>query len=137
MPQDIWEYKDPQRPIYPTQKNAAMLERIILTSSNPGDTVMDCYAGGGSTLVEAARLGRRFIGMDDAPESHRVVHQRMKDLGLTHTAEGGFTIFERSGSEQPSILAPSFPGPFDYCIAEEPQLSVIPLKTGIQQAPCR
>ena len=93
MPQDIWEYKDPQRPLYPTQKNAAMLERIILTSSNPGDTVMDCYAGSGSTLVEAARLGRRFIGMDDAPESHRVIRQRMKDLGLTHTTEGDFITF--------------------------------------------
>ena len=59
-------FKDPQRPSYPTQKNAAMLERIIRTSSEPGDTVLDCYAGSGSTLLEAARLGRRFIGMDDS-----------------------------------------------------------------------
>ena len=66
LPQDVWVYKDPQRPSYPTQKNAAMLERIILTSSEPGDTVLDCYSGSGSTLLEAARLGRRFIGMDDA-----------------------------------------------------------------------
>ena len=103
MPQDIWEYKDPQRPLYPTQKNAAMLERIILTSSNPGDTVMDCYAGSGSTLAEAARLGRRFIGMDDAPESQRVIQQRMKDLGLTPGTEDGFTLIEPSYPEQSSI----------------------------------
>ena len=103
IPQDVWEYKDPQRPDYPTQKNAAMLERVILTSSNPGDTVMDCYAGSGTTLVEAAKLGRRFIGMDDAPESHRVVRQRMKDIGLAHTVESDFTIFERAHPEQPSI----------------------------------
>ena len=132
MPQDIWEYKDPQRPLYPTQKNAAMLERIILTSSNPGDTVMDCYAGSGSTLVEAARLGRRFIGMDDAPESHHVIQQRVKDIGLTSTPRGDFTIFERSGPKQSSTPALSSPEPFDYCIVEEPQLSVIPVKTGIQ-----
>ena len=93
MPQDIWEYKDPQRPLYPTQKNAAMLERIILTSSNPGDTVMDCYAGSGSTLIEAAHLGRRFIGMDDAPESHRVIRTRMEDIGLTYGIQGDFATF--------------------------------------------
>ena len=103
MPQDIWEYKDPQRPLYPTQKNAAMLERIILTSSNPGDTVIDCYAGSGSTLVEAARLGRRFIGMDDSPESHRIIRERMKNLGLTLGAEEAFTTFEPAYPEQPSV----------------------------------
>ena len=99
MPQDVWEYKDPQRPLYPTQKNAAMLERVILTSSNPGDTVMDCYAGSGSTLVEAARLGRRFIGMDDAPESQRVILERMAHLGLAHTANPDFTLFRQTHPE--------------------------------------
>lgn len=77
LPQDVWEYKDPQRPSYPTQKNAAMLERIILTSSDPGDTVLDCYAGSGTTLLEAARLGRRFIGMDDAPAAWEVIDRRL------------------------------------------------------------
>ena len=103
MPQDIWEYKDPQRPLYPTQKNAAMIERIILTSSNPGDTAMDCYAGSGGTLVEAARLGRRFIGMDDASESHRVIRTRMKGIGLAHTVESDFTIFECACPKQPPV----------------------------------
>ena len=94
MPQDVWEYKDPQRPLYPTQKNAAMLRRVILTSSNPGDTVLDCYAGSGGTLLEAARLGRRFIGMDDAPESHRVIMNRMAEIGLTSSPNQEFTAFE-------------------------------------------
>ena len=79
LPQDIWEYKDPQNPRYPTQKNAEMLERIILTSSNQGDTVLDCYAGGGSALLEAARLGRRFIGMDDSSASWEVVEGRLRE----------------------------------------------------------
>ena len=104
MPQDIWEYKDPQRPLYPTQKNAAMLERIILTSSNPGDTVLDCYAGSGTTLVEAAKSGRRFIGMDDAPESNRVIRQRVKDFALTLGTQEDFATFEPSYPQQPSIL---------------------------------
>ncbi len=82
LPQDVWVYKDPQRPSYPTQKNAAMLERIIRTSSEPGDTVLDCYAGSGSTLLEAARLGRRFIGMDDSQAAWEVTGERMWSEGV-------------------------------------------------------
>ena len=82
LPQDVWVYKDPQRPSYPTQKNAAMLERIILTSSEPGDTVLDCYAGSGTTLLEAARLGRRFIGMDDAAAAREVAERRLRAEGV-------------------------------------------------------
>ena len=81
LPQDVWLYKDPQRPAYPTQKNTNMLERIILTSSNPGDTVLDCYAGSGSTLLTAARLGRRFIGMDNAPAAQGVIERRLERQG--------------------------------------------------------
>ena len=82
LPQDVWEYKDPQRPSYPTQKNAAMLERIILTSSEPGDTVLDCYAGSGETLLAAARLGRRFVGMDSAPGAWAVAGRRLRAEGV-------------------------------------------------------
>ena len=74
--------KDPQRPSYPTQKNAAMLERIILTSSEPEDTVLDCYAGSGTTLLEAARLGRRFVGMDDAAAAWEVAGRRLRAEGV-------------------------------------------------------
>ena len=77
LPQDVWLYKDPQRPAYPTQKNARMLERIIRTSSNPGDTVLDCYAGSGSALLTAARLGRRFIGMDNSEAARVVIEKRL------------------------------------------------------------
>ena len=82
LPQDVWVYKDPQRPSYPTQKNAAMLERIILTSSEPDDTVLDCYAGSGTTLLEAARLGRRFVGMDDAAAAWEVAGRRLRAEGV-------------------------------------------------------
>ena len=89
LPQDVWVYKDPQRPSYPTQKNASMLERIIRTSSEPGDTVLDCYAGSGSTLLEAARLGRRFIGMDNAPAAWDVAERRLKAKRVHWKAIGG------------------------------------------------
>jgi adenine-specific DNA-methyltransferase len=49
---------------YPTQKPEALLDRIIKASSNKGDTVLDCFAGSGTTAAVAERLGRRWIGCD-------------------------------------------------------------------------
>ncbi len=80
--QDVWVFKDPQRPRYPTEKNAAMLRCIIETCTDPGHTVLDCYAGSGTTLVEAARLGRRFIGMDQSPAAGRVIRRRLEQTAV-------------------------------------------------------
>lgn len=49
---------------YPTQKPKALLERVILASSDPGDLVFDCFMGSGTTQAVAMKLGRRFIGAD-------------------------------------------------------------------------
>lgn len=49
---------------YPTQKPECLLERILLTSSNPGSLVFDCFMGSGTTQAVAMKLGRRFIGAD-------------------------------------------------------------------------
>ena len=49
---------------YPTQKPEDLLERIIKSSSNPGDLVFDCFMGSGTTQAVAMKLGRRFIGAD-------------------------------------------------------------------------
>ena len=84
MPQDIWEYKDPQNPQYPTEKNAAKLARIIETSSNLGDTVLDCYAGSGATLLQAVALGRLFIGMDNSPVALAVMTRLFDVAGVDY-----------------------------------------------------
>jgi site-specific DNA-methyltransferase (adenine-specific) len=49
---------------YPTQKPEALLERIIVASSNPDDIVLDPFAGCGTTIAAAQKLGRRWIGID-------------------------------------------------------------------------
>jgi len=54
---------------YPTEKPDPMLARIILASSNPGDIVLDCYSGSGTTLAVASRLGRSWIGCDSGSEA--------------------------------------------------------------------
>ena len=58
--QDIWEFKDPPYPSYPTEKNLEMLKMIIEASSNPGDIVLDCFVGSGTTLVAAEEAERRW-----------------------------------------------------------------------------
>ncbi|MDP2752636.1 MAG: site-specific DNA-methyltransferase [Rhodocyclaceae bacterium] len=63
---------------YPTEKNPALLARIIEASSNPGDLVMDCYAGSGTTLAVASRLGRRWIGVDSSCEAIETILHRLK-----------------------------------------------------------
>ena len=61
-----------------------MLERIILTSSNPGDTVLDCYAGSGSALLQAHKLGRRFIGMDNSQPAQQVIQRRLQNHEINY-----------------------------------------------------
>ncbi len=62
--QDIWEFKDPQYPTYPTEKNQRLLDLIVKTSSNKNSIVLDCFCGSGTTLKSAHLLGRKWIGID-------------------------------------------------------------------------
>lgn len=66
---DVWDIpyinsQAAERLQYPTQKPEALIERIINTSSNPGDIVFDCFMGSGTTQAVAMKLGRKFIGAD-------------------------------------------------------------------------
>jgi adenine-specific DNA-methyltransferase len=64
---------------YPTEKNPALLARIIEASSNAGDLVMDCYAGSGTTLAVASNLGRRWIGIDRSDEAIKTILHRLSN----------------------------------------------------------
>lgn len=76
--QDIWEFKDPQYPLYPTQKNSDMLDLIIKTSSNEKSIVLDCFCGSGSTLLSAVRNERHWIGIDRSVEAIKVFKKTLK-----------------------------------------------------------
>jgi len=68
---------------YPTQKPEALLERIIKTSSNEGDIVLDPFLGGGTTVAVADKLNRRWIGIDQSVSALRVSEMRLnKQAGL-------------------------------------------------------
>jgi DNA modification methylase len=66
---------------YPTQKPEALLERIILASSNPDDLVMDIFAGSGTTAAVAEKLGRRWIVCDFGKHAIYTMQKRMLRIG--------------------------------------------------------
>ncbi|MBN1900278.1 site-specific DNA-methyltransferase [Candidatus Sumerlaeota bacterium] len=78
--QDIWEYKDPQYPSYPTEKNAELLDLIIRASSKPESIVLDCFCGSGTTLKSAHLLNRRWIGIDQSEYAIKATIEKLKAI---------------------------------------------------------
>ncbi|MCX6809837.1 MAG: site-specific DNA-methyltransferase [Candidatus Berkelbacteria bacterium] len=75
--QDIWEFKDPQYPKYPTEKSLDLLKFIVEASSNEGSLVLDCFCGSGTTLVAAQSLNRNWIGIDKSEHAIKVAGRRL------------------------------------------------------------
>lgn len=65
---------------YPTQKTEALAERIIDAASKPGDLVLDCFAGSGTTCAAAEKMGRRWIGIDCGKLAIYTIQKRMLNL---------------------------------------------------------
>jgi len=80
---NVWHYTPPvwsskeEPPQHPTQKPLAMTKRIIESSTDPDDIVLDFFAGSGSTLVAARDLGRRFIGVEKDSTHHETCMNRL------------------------------------------------------------
>ena len=64
---------------YPTQKPEALVRRFVQASSRPGDLCLDPFAGSGTLGAVAAKLGRRYLLIDESPEAVRVMRQRLAD----------------------------------------------------------
>lgn len=114
--QNIWEDISPvnsqalDRSGYPTQKPDSVLERIIKVSSNPGDLVLDCFVGSGTTAVVAQQLGRRWIGCDINKGAIQTTAKRIQELMQgqalqTATPAQGDLIGTAEASLRPSQLA--------------------------------
>jgi DNA modification methylase len=80
---NVWTDIDPinsqarERLGYPTQKPEALLERIVLASTNDDDVVLDPFCGCGTTVVVAERLKRRWIGIDISPTACNIMYRRL------------------------------------------------------------
>lgn len=69
-PSNFWDdisipyWSMPENTAHPTQKPEKLIAKLILASSNPGDIVLDPFAGAGTTAVTAKKLGRNYVGIE-------------------------------------------------------------------------
>lgn len=102
--QDIWRFKDPQNPKYPTEKNSTMLEQIILQSSNENDYVLDCFAGSGSTLKAAFKNNRKWIGVDNSEVAINVIKSnKIGNYVFYNLNENNFKLINNPTNKQISL----------------------------------
>jgi site-specific DNA-methyltransferase (adenine-specific) len=85
LPTDTWWHtivptNGREKTGYPTQKPLGILRRIIAASSNPGETVLDFFAGSGTTGAACLELGRNFILVDDNPQALAVMGKRFENI---------------------------------------------------------
>ena len=87
LPTDVWWHTivpttGREKTGYPTQKPEGILRRIVQASSRPGDSVLDLFAGSGTTGAVASALGRNAVLVDDNPEAIRIMRERMPHAEL-------------------------------------------------------
>ena len=84
VPSDVWDITLNAMSLehlhFATQKPEALLERIIKASSNPGDLVLDCFIGSGTTAAVAQKLGRRWIGCDINKGAVQLTSSRLQKI---------------------------------------------------------
>lgn len=108
--QDIWTdirpiHNQSQELIgYPTQKPVALLERVISASTNPGDLVLDCFIGSGTTAVAAQSLGRRWIGCDINKGAIQTTAKRIQELMQSQ-------VVNAAPSPQRNLIGTAAPSP--------------------------
>jgi len=105
--QDIWELKDPQYPVYPTEKNPDLLDIIIKTSSDEDSIVLDCFCGSGTTLKSAQINGRPWIGIDQSVEAIKATTEKLNDIkGDLFVSQTDFQLWtEKKHSPQQRVAS--------------------------------
>lgn len=98
VPGNVWNFsrvrfKMDEYENHPTQKPEALLERIILASSNEGDLVLDPFSGSFTTSAVAVRLGRRAVGIDLNEEFYKIGIRR---TGISNTYNGQILVKDKS-----------------------------------------
>jgi adenine-specific DNA-methyltransferase len=116
--QDIWTDIAPiqggslEKSDYPTQKPEKLLERIILSSSNPGDLVLDCFAGSGTTSAVAEKLGRRWIACDFGKHSIYTMQKRILNVSESKKLGNAEKVGEYGKPPQPFCVVSA--GAYDF-----------------------
>ncbi|GIV34625.1 MAG: hypothetical protein KatS3mg031_2160 [Chitinophagales bacterium] len=110
---------------YPTQKSEDLLNRIIYGFSNPGDLVLDCFAGSGTTLAVAEKLGRRWIGVDCEKLAIYTMQKRLLNIADSKDLEDPKKLSEAKSASGGKYGKPPKPftlynaGLYDYKMIKE------------------
>ncbi len=85
LPTDVWWHtivatNGAEKMGYPTQKPLGVINRIVRASSNPGDTVLDFFAGSGTVGESCLQFGRQFILIDNNPQALEVMEKRFTGI---------------------------------------------------------
>jgi 16S rRNA G966 N2-methylase RsmD len=93
---DVWQIKKPvKNDLHPTMKPVELVERAIRNSSRPGDTVLDCFGGSGTTMIAAEKSGRCARLMELDPKYVDVIVRRWQDhSGKKATRESDGVAFD-------------------------------------------
>jgi DNA modification methylase len=78
---DVWDISrvPPIKQLYPTEKPSLLLERVIKSSSNEGDLILDAYCGCGTTIAVSQEFNRRWVGIDITYQSIAVILKRLEE----------------------------------------------------------
>lgn len=125
---DVWEdipdamhLGESEKTGYPTQKPEALLSRIIKTATNRGDLVLDAFAGAGTTLVAAEKLGRRWVGIDSGRLAVHTAETRLLSIKGSKEIEDPKKNYSRSAA--PVILYEAISDGCAHC--EEPAVKSV------------
>ena len=114
-PGDVWQfshihYSNPERENHPTQKPEALIERMILASSDEGDLILDPFTGSGTTLRVCQVLNRNCIGFELNPDYVDMIEKRLsKDFF-------GFDSIDERINRKPMDLPEDKEGSNEYCL---------------------
>lgn len=108
-PSNIWTdisvpfWSMPENTVHPTQKPEKLLAKIILASTNPGDLILDPFAGSGTTAVVAKKLGRRFVAIE-SDEHYCTLAAKRLEIAQNDKSIQGFNdgvFWERNSQNRP------------------------------------
>lgn len=104
---DVWQIKKPHKnDLHPTMKPVELVERAIRNSSRPGDTVLDCFGGSGTTLIAAEKSGRTARLMELDPKYVDVIVRRWQDwTGKQATRECDGVAFDAQAASCSSTIS--------------------------------
>lgn len=106
---------------HPTQKPEALLHRIVLATTRPGDLILDPFFGTGTTGASAKRLGRHYLGIERDPAYAKVARARLKDIAAVPAQDLAITGSKKQEPRVPfgQVIEAGYLSPGDLLVSPD------------------